>query len=164
MQVNYSDEEPILTGKSIFLAGPTPRKASVQSWRPGAVKIIDELGFGGIVYVPERKIPDSNYDYLKQVEWEYTCLEQASMIVFWVPRSLTDMPGFVTNTEIGFWLAKTPNKVLYGRPDWAEKCGYQDWLYNKITGKKPINDLKSILQITILNLCNSLNGLATINP
>jgi hypothetical protein len=144
MRVNYSDEEPILSSNSIFLAGPTPRSSSVKSWRPEAISILESLDFSGVVYVPEHKNPVPNYDYLKQVEWEYACLEQAGVVVFWVPRKLPDMPAFTTNVEFGRYVGS--GRVFYGRPDWAEKKGYLDWLYRKVTGKEPITELTTLLQ------------------
>lgn len=39
--------------KSIFLAGPTPRDKNTPSWRPQALEILRDMGFGGPVYVPE---------------------------------------------------------------------------------------------------------------
>ena len=53
MIVNYSDQEIIKGEKSIFLAGPTPREKDIISWRNEAIKILENLGFDGIVYVPE---------------------------------------------------------------------------------------------------------------
>ena len=53
MIVNYSDQEVLKNQKSIFLAGPTPRGENVESWRTKACNIIEQLGFDGIVYVPE---------------------------------------------------------------------------------------------------------------
>ena len=38
MIINYSDQEVIKGKKSIFLAGPTPRNESTNSWRIIALK------------------------------------------------------------------------------------------------------------------------------
>ena len=63
MQINYSDEDVKKGIKSIFLAGPTPRDGNVISWRIEACKILEKLGFDGIVYVPEYSTwkPKENY-------------------------------------------------------------------------------------------------------
>lgn len=53
MIVNYSDQEIIKGEKSIFLAGPTPRGKDIISWRNEAIKILESLGFAGLVYVLE---------------------------------------------------------------------------------------------------------------
>lgn len=53
MIINYSDQTIIKNKKSIFLAGPTPRDEKIKSWRITACERLNELGFDGIVYVPE---------------------------------------------------------------------------------------------------------------
>jgi hypothetical protein len=55
MNVVFADEPLEFRPPSLFLAGPTPRSAEVASWRPGALHILSELGFGGSVLVPERR-------------------------------------------------------------------------------------------------------------
>lgn len=144
MEINYSNEKPIESKYSLFLAGPTPRQSDVISWRPEALKIIENLGFDGVVYVPEYK-NDNNYNYLNQVEWEYTCLNQCSIVCFWIPRKLSILPGFTTNIEFGRYV----DKSVYGRPDWAEKKGYLDWFYPKITGRKVHNNMYDLFKEAI---------------
>ena len=143
MIVNYSDEEVIKNKKSIFLAGPTPRSAEVKTWRKEACEQIEKLGFDGVVYVPEYASYRPLENYLNQVEWERDALSNASIIVFWIPRYMPDMPGFTTNVEFGYWMHT--GKVIYGRPDDAEKNRYLDWLYEKDMNVKPYNDLKDLL-------------------
>jgi nucleoside 2-deoxyribosyltransferase len=127
MRVEYTNtsylNEPT---KSIFLAGPTPRSPEVASWRPAALQLIEETGFDGLVYVPE---PFTHY--ITQVEWEYSHLLNCKVILFWVPRKMTTMPALTTNVEMGFWLAREPHKIVYGRPPDSESNRYLDWLYNK---------------------------------
>ncbi len=131
---------------SIFLAGPTPRSSDVLSWRPQAIDIIQKLNYDGTVLVPERKNWESRFDYKDQIEWELDSLSKASSIVFWIPRNMKNMPALTTNVEFGYWLADTPHKILYGRPDNAEHIGYLDFLYSKHV-KQPIhNDLKNLLE------------------
>lgn len=146
MIVNYSDEKVLKGEKSIFLAGPTPRSIDVKTWRIEALKILETLKFDGIVYVPERKFDDRTFDYDNQVWWEREALYNASIIVFWIPRSLPNMPAFTTNVEYGYWISKSSEKVIYGRPDDSEKNRYLDWLYKTETGKMPINDLTMLLE------------------
>ena len=151
MKVNYSDEPPIKTHYSIFLAGPTPRKKEVPSWRPQAIEVLEGLGFSGTVYCPERKNNQENYDYLTQVVWEYFCLHEAGVICFWVPRKLPDMPAFTTNVEFGMYVGY---RAFYGRPEWAEKKGYLDWLYKKTTNRAPCTDMKELFEQAIRHLNN----------
>ena len=153
MKVNYSDEEVLKGEKSIFLAGPTPRSKDVETWRNEAIEILKTLEFNGIVYVPERNFDDRTFNYDDQVEWEKESLHNSDIIVFWVPRSLPDMPAFTTNIEFGYWLAKDSDKVIYGRPDNSEKNRYLDWLYETETNRLPINNLTNILESAI-NIVN----------
>lgn len=145
MIINYSDK-PVLKGKkSIFLAGPTPRSLDVETWRKEAIRILDNLGFDGIVYVPELEVDNRTFNYDNQVWWEREALYNASTIIFWIPRC-AQLPAFTTNVEYGYWIAKNSNKCLYGRPDDSEKNRYLDWLYQTETGNKPINNLEELLK------------------
>jgi hypothetical protein len=130
----YSDQPPFKgTEKSIFLAGPTPRNPEVPSWRPEALKILEELKFEGTVLIPERQDGSSKIDYIDQVEWEAYGLRLCSVIVFWVPRNMTTMPALTTNVEFGYWMAKSSERIVYGRPQNAESCRYLDWLFQMET-------------------------------
>jgi hypothetical protein len=144
MNVIHSDQRIEWKGaRSIFLAGPTPRASHVPSWRPDALRILEELRFDGDVLVPERRSWDVRFNYEDQVEWEYAGLQGCSCIAFWVPRRLDTLPGLTTNVEFGFYVCS--GRALYGRPDDAEKCHYLDWLYEKVTGQKPLKDLRELL-------------------
>ena len=142
MHVLHSCQPPFA---SVFLAGPTPRDADTPSWRPQAVELLRSLGFQGTVLVPERESRTS-FDYDDQVEWEFAGLSQATRIAFWVPRDLKTMPALTTNVEFGYWLAQSPDRVRYGRPNGAPRTSYLDWLYTKTTGRVPTNDLAHLLQ------------------
>ena len=52
MNVVYADQPVDFSHPSIFLAGPTPRTSGVASWRPEALDLLREVGFGGTVLVP----------------------------------------------------------------------------------------------------------------
>lgn len=147
MRVNFSDEAVLKGKKSIFLAGPTPREEKVASWRVDAVKKLEELGFDGVVFVPEYStwVPKTNY--VDQANWEREALTEATVILFWIPRSLPDMPGFSTNVEFGYWLHS--KKVIYGRPDGAPKTKYLDWLYKTDYNEEPFNDLDKLLEYAV---------------
>lgn len=145
MVLNYSDKDVIKGKKSIFLAGPTPRSVDIKTWRVEAVKILEELGFDGIVYVPEKENDNRTFDYINQVYWEREALYSATVIAFWIPREIETMPAFTTNVEFGYWLAKNSSKVIYGRPDEAKKNKYLDWLYKEETSNNAINNLKDLL-------------------
>lgn len=147
MRVNFSDEVVIKGKKSIFLAGPTPRGKEIASWRVDVVKKLEKLGFDGVVFVPEYStwIPKENYE--EQANWEREALTEATVILFWIPRSLPDMPGFTTNVEFGYWLHS--KKVIYGRPDGSPKTKYLDWLYKTDYDEEPFNDLDKLLEYAL---------------
>lgn len=129
MRVLYSDEAPFDgSTNGIFLAGPTPRRSDVVSWRPKAIEILRQSGFSGTVLVPERQNGWAKVSYDDQVEWERAGLSLAKAIVFWVPRNMETMPALTTNVEFGYWVAKSPERVVYGRPQDAPSTRYLDWL------------------------------------
>lgn len=144
MKINYSDQEVIKNEKSIFLAGPTPRGENAKTWRTEACEILKNIGFDGVVYVPEYSTWKPKSDYVDQAMWERIALTEATVIVFWIPRSLPDMPGFTTNVEFGYWLHT--GKVIYGRPNDASKIKYLDWLYKVDYNSEPIDSLEELLK------------------
>lgn len=112
--------EPL--GKSIFLAGPTPRSPDVPSWRPEAIEKLASLGFTGEVYCPESRDWGRHDSYDNQVWWELEALEKSTVVVFWIPRELATMPAFTTNVEFGY-LVKS-GKAILGAPEGAAKMSY----------------------------------------
>ena len=148
MDINFSNEEVrVNNDKRIFLAGPTRRNSSFdKSWRYDACEILKNLGFDGIVYVPEYS-DGSQFNYNNQVLWERKALENSTKILFWIPRNISDgMPGFTTNVEFGMYLARNPEKIVLAYPDDSEKNEYLQWLYNYETGKFHINNLENALK------------------
>ncbi len=150
MDVRYSNQPPFEGGgRSVFLAGPTPRDKDTPSWRPEALKMLQHWGYDGAVMVPERSDSNAKINYDDQVEWEYQGLCRCSNILFWVPREISKMPAFTTNVEFGYWMGVTSesgvSKVFYGRPDDAPKNRYLDWMYEKTTGRKPYSTLPQLL-------------------
>jgi len=124
MQIVYAKETlPQMSTLGIFLAGPTPRRKDVQSWRPDALHILEEHRYEGTVYVPEARdgIWKPN-EYEMQVEWEEAALNKAACILFWVPRKMGTLPGLTTNVEFGVW--QDSGKVVLGAPLDAEKVRY----------------------------------------
>lgn len=108
--------------KSIFLAGPTPRDPAVPSWRPEAIQLLEKLGFAGTVIVPETDDWSAHDQYDNQIDWEWEGLNTATVVVFWIPRHLQDMPAFTTNVEYGLTVASS--KAVLGAPEGTPKMGY----------------------------------------
>lgn len=131
MQVIYAKESlPEDSGKSIFLAGPTPRSQTVPSWRPEAIELLKKAGYDGIVFSPEPRDGNWQGEYTDQIEWEERCLNMAGCILFWIPRNLKTLPGLTTNDEWGAW--KASGKVVFGAPPDAPKVSYQRYYARRL--------------------------------
>jgi 8-oxo-dGTP pyrophosphatase MutT (NUDIX family) len=127
MRVVYAvDEAPDAWPYAIFLAGPTPRDPETPSWRPEALQILEELGYDGVVFIPESADGKWKQSYTDQVEWELDGLEKSDRIVFWVPRDLRVMPAMTTNVEFGNYVKS--GKVVLGFPEGAPKMRYLEHL------------------------------------
>lgn len=108
---------------SIFLAGPTHRDNTKLSWRKEAVELFQEAGFDGTLFIPEhRGEQPEEWTYSRQIDWEIKALKAANVIMFWIPRVISVLPGFTTNIEVGEWLHS--NKIVIGSPENAEKNEY----------------------------------------
>lgn len=133
---------PEYVERTLFLAGPTPRSADVQSWRPEALEWLKANAQGMHVFVPESGDQAWRKDYDTQVEWESAALARADAIVFWVPRKIETMPAFTTNVEFGLHIAA--KRVFYGRPSHAEKIGFLDY-HAKALGLPVFTTLTQVL-------------------
>src|SRR3972149_2016321 len=126
MELIYAREPlPLCFAKSLFPAGPPPRSKNVKSWRPEAIRLLEERGYDGVVFVPESrdgKCPDDRGVFEEQVKWEHAALERSDCVLFWVPRDLKTLPGFTTNVEFGMWA--NSGKAVLGAPKNAEKISY----------------------------------------
>lgn len=147
MQVVYANQPiPAEITKSIFLAGPTSRSFEIPSWRPRALSLLEEMGYDGVVFVPEPKNNDWQEDYAAQIEWEEKCLHIADRIAFWVPRNMLTMPALTTNTEFGVW--QNSGKVVFGAPEDAQKVRYHLY-YAKKLGVPVSSNLRDTLKSAI---------------
>lgn len=118
----------------IFLAGPTVRgnQQHLTSWRFEAIEIFKSLNFDGTLVVPEFiDKTESDKGRVELPIWEDNGLTQADCILFWLPRT-RELIGLNTNSEHGYWLAKNPQKLVYGRPDDAFRIQYNDIMWNKV--------------------------------
>jgi hypothetical protein len=146
----YSEDTPFNgNDHALFLAGPSPRDPETPSWRPQAISLLAQLGYQGTVLIPEWRNWSAQVDYQAQVEWEYAGLSQAKAIVIWVPRNMVNMPALTTNVEFGYWLAKRPTHIFYGRPNGAPHTAYLDWLYSKHHNISPFDNLEGLLEAAI---------------
>jgi nucleoside 2-deoxyribosyltransferase len=145
MQVIYAGEKPPETfTKSIFLAGPTPRSQDVESWRPEALRLLEENGFDGVVFVPEDESGEYQHSYVGQVQWEHKCLNMSDVILFWIPRDMEKLPGMTTNVEFGHYI--TSGKVILGYPENTPKTKYLEWMFFKHHGKEIYDELPDLIR------------------
>ncbi|WP_127469596.1 nucleoside 2-deoxyribosyltransferase domain-containing protein [Streptomyces sp. B27] len=110
--------EPLPTGPAVFLAGPTPDKATpVPSWRPAAVKALAAQWTGRkplTVLSPESRDGVRAERYEHQVDWETDARAAADAILFWIPRDMRALPGMTTNVEFGLDVAS--GRAVLGCP------------------------------------------------
>lgn len=132
MNIIYAQQNMDINGRSVFLAGPTPRSKSLKGWREEAIKFFKKHKFEGTLIIPETEDSfSSEFAYSTQIDWEQEYLEKADIILFWVDRSFPNMPAFTTNIEYGYWLAKKPSKIMLGIPEGAPKVEYIKYTANK---------------------------------
>lgn len=145
-----SDE--IVVDPIVFLAGPTVRgnQPHLTSWRFAAIAEFAKQNFNGTLIVPEfTSRTESDKGVLWIPLWEFEWLKRATCIMFWIPRTW-ELIGLTTNFEIGYWLAKCPEKVVYGRPDEAYRIQYVDIMWQADTGNMPIcNTLEDTVKMAI---------------
>lgn len=110
-------EFPDAKPPSIFLAGPTPRKSFIKSWRPRALQMISRHRKDLVVYYPEPVAADKwSPDSEEHLNWRRFAMLRSSVILFWVDRKLDSMPGFRTNNDWGFWTARDPERLVLAYP------------------------------------------------
>ena len=140
--IRYETKENNITFAmpTIFLAGPTVRgnQQHLVSWRFEAIDIFKKMGFDGNLIIPEFS---NNYESDKHRPdlpvWENHGLNGAHVIMFWIPRT-RELIGLTTNFELGYWMGKKRDKVIYGRPDDAYRIDYLDIMWKLDAGEKNI--------------------------
>ena len=146
----------VIGANSIVLAGPTLRTPGT-GWRNEAIRSLVDLGFSGKIIVPERHdgatLPPDKHK--EQCEWEWSYLQQAGTIVFWVCRNMETLPGLTTNIEFGYWMAKAPQKLVIGWPEDAEHVRYMELLWDSVTTVSDIprypvaHNLQSLMEMAV---------------
>ena len=72
-------------------------------------------------------------------------MDNCSRIIFWVPRS-DELPGFTTNLEFGWYLARRPDNVIFGYPSTATKMQWMTKKYEQIKSKIPCKTLEETIK------------------
>ena len=144
----YNTDKPL-----VFLAGPTVRgnQQHLTSWRFAAIEEFERQNFDGILIVPEfNNRTESDKHRTELPIWEFTGLKVCDVIMFWIPRT-RELIALTTNQELGYWMGRKREKVIYGRPDDAYRIQYQDIMWEadaKDRGKVNI-PIKNTLKETI---------------
>lgn len=144
--------------QTVFLAGPTVRgnQPHLKSWRPDAVELFRQKGFIGNIIIPEFTSPVESDKYRYDVpQWEFAGLQKCHVIMCWLPRT-RELIGLTTNYELGYWVARDREKLIYGRPDDAYRVTYCDIMWvedakrrQKETGKMPDVSIYNTLDKTV---------------
>lgn len=140
---HYEDELKEKKKSRIFLAGPTvrgPEQADLVSWRKEALELFHSANFDGELVIPEFRMPrwEMNLTTHYILTWEYHGLCSSDVIMFWIPRT-ERLIGLTTNHELGFWCARKPSKVVYGRPDDAVAIRYTDFMWKVVNDEAIIH-------------------------
>jgi nucleoside 2-deoxyribosyltransferase len=126
----------------------------LTSWRFEAIELFKEKKFEGSLIIPEFISKTESDKGKKWVPlWEANGLKRADCILFWIPRT-KELIGLTTNWELGYWMGKNIDKVVYGRPDDAYRIGYLDTMWERIapdSNLKVYNTLSSTIDASILN-------------
>jgi len=154
MKIIYAQEPIEIEGDSVFLAGPSPRHGNGKRWRPEAIQLFEKLGFKGTLLIPEfETAPIGDFHYDEQIDWEEEAMEEADIVLFWIPRNLKTLPGFTTNIEFGYWYGRDYGKIRIGFPFNAENMRY---IKAKCEGAGIICETK--LKTLIKKTVNELKG------
>lgn len=137
---------------SIFLAGPTVRGNQPHlrpSWREAAIEEFRKQGFQGTLILPEFIDPNKTDKDIDELPiWEIGGMTTAKVVLFWIPRT-KELIGLCTNAEFGYWLAKNPEKMVYGRPDGSYRTKYNDILWRELHLRGQVPTINKTLQDTV---------------
>ena len=157
----YEESEAMVNSidrPSIFLAGPTVRgnQPHLTSWRFDAIEEFNKQGFKGDLIVPEftsKSESDKGKEWVPL--WEYNGLKKADCIMFWIPRT-RELIALTTNMEFGYWQAREPQKMIYGRPDDAYRMGYLDIMWKTVAAenKQYFPSICNTLEMTVAQSIN----------
>lgn len=138
---------------SVFLAGPSSRHDVLEfKWRIFEVRYLREAGFQGAIYIPEPRNDDWSFKDkfpLAIVEWESQRILRASIVSVWLAREQVQLPGRVTNTEIGFLGGmayadpeRFKKRLIWGHPPNAWKVKAERHWIGNVADIEPFSDLK----------------------
>ena len=133
IQLNFYGEQVIQGYKSLYLAGPTTLEATFnESWRKMACNMLKDLGYRGIVYIPEFK-EKVYHEESKDLDWDLKAFEKADIVLFYIPNNKIDNLDNKFYTDFGFILGKKPEKCMLCGTDTELVTKYMQQLYNYVS-------------------------------
>jgi hypothetical protein len=155
---HYQETGPIPADMpSVFLVGPTSREDVLNfKWRPYGVHYLRKHGFSGVIVVPEAREDDWGFKEsfpTSIVSWERERILRVNKVIAWIPRHPTQLPGRVTNTEVGFLAGmayadpdRFRDRFIWGYPPNAWKVKAEDHWINDVAGIRPFHDLEMMCE------------------
>ena len=160
---HYQNLEPIPEDvPSAFLFGPSSREDVLEfKWRPYGCYFLRKWGFGGPIVVPEPRNNDWSFKDtfpVEIVDWEAERALGVKKAVGWLPRHPTQLPGRVTNTELGFMGGmayadpeRFKDRLIWGYPHDAWKVKSEHHWISRIAGIQPFHDLEEMCKHVALS-------------
>jgi 8-oxo-dGTP pyrophosphatase MutT (NUDIX family) len=109
--------------KMLFLADSTFQQDKLNSsWRMDAIQWLEQLGYDGIVYIPEdREGSPTNavLDDEARIRWTHGAQMRSDVIVFWLPADIKSSSDIVTGVELGWLMAS--GRIILAMPSETEK-------------------------------------------
>ena len=150
---------------SVFLVGPSSREDVLNfKWRPDCVHFLRKHGFDGIIVVPEPRNDDWSFKEqfpVPIVSWERERVLMVTKVIAWIPRHATQLPGRVTNTELGFLGGmayanpeRFKDRLIWGYPTNAWKVKSEHHWIAEIAGIAPFHDLEEMCKHVALSFKN----------
>jgi len=156
---HYQELQDVSEGaSSVFLAGPSSRDDILEfKWRAYAVHYLRHFGFQGVIVVPEPRENDWSFKETfptEIVSWERKrLLLQVDRGVFWIPRHQIQLPGRVTNTELGFLAGmayaspeRFKERLVWGYPPNAWKMKSEEHWVSQTAGIAPWQNLEAMCE------------------
>jgi ADP-ribose pyrophosphatase YjhB (NUDIX family) len=155
MKVVYLGEEvPKEFSHSIFLFGTMNKNG--KSWRDEFCNYLEENGYNGVVFNPEPR--DKNYDFQygkAHIKWEFDVQNMSDIYVFWIDRDNKNV-GLTTNVDFGRTV-KIRN-VIYGRP--KDKVQEEMYLDNLYKSEFPMRDIPETLYELSADVMDEINNIS----
>jgi len=130
----------------VFLGGPIQ---GAPNWQPNICN--DLSGYKNLVVTnPRRKSLDkSKFNFDEQVKWETEYLNEADILIFWIPKEEEKiegrMYGQTTRFEIGEWISKCNKKIIIGIDEEFPMKKYIKNRLEKDYNVKVLNTYKEVL-------------------